>query len=177
MGSRVSDESPPPRELLLDVAPAPGDLSQMSGSAMAPVVVSVLVAGALAKYVNLTAAGLALVGALVVSLVLRKPRLGRFVLRVEGDALEVRRERAPEAVARVTLAEVVDVTVERKRAPATGRGAPPERVQIALERSGAESVLVPEEPMTPIEGEEWHAKVRVFLRKHGWVPRDERTSP
>jgi len=170
----VSDESPPPRELVLDVDPAPGDLSQMSGPAMAPVVLSVLVAGALAKYVNLTAAGLALAGAIVIALVLRKPKLGRFVLRVEGDALEVRRERVTAPLARIPLTGVGDVTVERKRAPATGRGAPPERVQIAIERADAEPLLVPEEPMTTIEGEEWHAKVRVFLRKHGWVPRDER---
>lgn len=146
----MSDESPPPRELVLDVDPAPGDLSQMSGPAMAPVVLSVLVAGALAKYVNLTAAGLALAGAIVIALVLRKPKLGRFVLRVEGDALEVRRERVTAPLARIPLTGVGDVTVERKRAPATGRGAPPERVQIAIERADAEPLLVPEEPMTTI---------------------------
>ena len=168
-------EETPPRELVVDAKPAPGDQGDSSGTAMLPFVVPAIVSGALAKYVSPAAglAGLAL--GVVVLLVLRKPREGRFVLRVEGGVLEVARERRDELVARVPIDEVLDVTLDRQTQAGARGGASKERVHLALERRApADPIFVPEERITPIEGQEWLGKVRVFLRKHGWVPEDER---
>jgi hypothetical protein len=143
---------------------------------MAPFAITALVAGALAKFVSLTAALAPLGIAVVVLLFRKKSGGGRFVLRVDDGALEVTRERRTDSAppTRIALADLVDVTLERKT-HASGRGSATERVRLALERRGSEGpVFVPEERVTPIEAQEWYGKVRVFLRKHGWVPENER---
>lgn len=165
--------SPPP-ELVVAPEPAPGDSSDGSGSAMAPVVVTVLASAAVAKLVS-PLAGLACVGAaLLFFVVTRRPNEGRFVLHVEHGMLVVTRERRAEPVARVALDEVTDVTLDRRSHPAARGGMPSERVHIAIERAAGDPILVPDERVTSIEGEAWQAKVRVFLRAHGWTPKDER---
>jgi hypothetical protein len=182
----VTEQDPPPRELVIDCTPAPGDSSDGGGSAMAPFMLTALVAGLLAKFVSPTAALVPIAIAIVVVIVRRKSDEGRFVLRVEDGAVEVTRERrrasgsaaASGAGVRILLADLVDVALERK-SHASGRGGSmTERVRIALERRAPESpVFVPEERVTPIEAQEWYGKVRVFLRKHGWVPENEREKP
>jgi hypothetical protein len=169
------EDGAPPRELVIDALPAPGDSSDGAGSAMAPFAVTALVAGALAKFVSPTVALVPLGLALVVVLVRRRSNEGRFVLRVVDGAVEVTRERRREPTARIALADLVDVTLERQ-VHASGRGgSASERVHIALERRAPEGpVFVPDERITPIEAQEWYGKVRVFLRKHGWVPESER---
>lgn len=143
---------------------------------MAPIVLPVLLAGFSAKYLS-PAVALGILGAGVVLFVARrKPRQGRFVLRVEDGILEVARERAAGPPLRMPLADVLDVTLDRQAKAASGRGGvASERVQMMLERAPpAEPIHVPDERITPIEAQEWHGKVRVFLRKHGWLPKDER---
>lgn len=169
--------STPPRELVIDIAPAPGDSSDGAGSAMAPFALSAIAAGVLAKYVSPLVALLPLALVVVVIFVGRKSREGRFVLRVEDGTLEVTREKPQGAPLRIALADLVDVTLERKTHAAGGRGgAAAERVHLALERRAPEGpVFVPEERVTPIDAQEWYGKVRVFLRKHGWVPESERS--
>ena len=172
----MSAEPAPPRELVVDAKPAPGDASAGSGSGMAPVVLPVLAAGFLAKYASLSA-GIVALGAGVALYVLRKkPDLGRFVLRVDGRELIVARERGKGEIARLPLDDLLDVTLDKEMQATGGRGgASAERVHIALHRSEpAERILLPEARITPIEGQEWQGKVRVFLRKHGWLPADER---
>jgi hypothetical protein len=160
--------------LLVDAKPAPGDQSDGSGTAMAPFLLPVVAGGALAKLVSPLAGLAGFVLAIALVLVLRKKSEGRTILVVDGDAMEVRRERRVEPIARVVLTEILDVTLERESRQMAGRAAT-ERVRIALERQApADPIFVPEERITPIEAEEWQAKVRVFLRKNGWVPRDER---
>jgi hypothetical protein len=99
------------------------------------------------------------------------------VRRVDGGTVQVRRERPgrSRAQVRIALADLLDVTLERQ-SHASGRGGTStERVRIALERRAPEApVFVPEERVTPIEAQEWYGKVRVFLRKNGWVPESER---
>ncbi|MBS2016331.1 MAG: hypothetical protein JST00_25835 [Deltaproteobacteria bacterium] len=172
----MSADPAPPRELVVDPQPAPGDASAGSGAGMAHVVVPVLAAGFLAQYVSLRAAILALGGGIALHVLRRRPDLGRFVLRVEGRELLVSRERSKGEVVRVALEDVLDVTLDKEMQPTGGRGgASAERVHIALHRpEPAPRILVPEARITPIEGQEWQAKVRVFLRKHGWLPADER---
>jgi len=169
------DDDAPPRELVIDATPAPGDSGDSGGSAMAPFVLTAIGAGLLAKYVSPTVALAPLVVAVVVVLIRRKSHEGRFVLRVEGGALEVTRERRRGPATTIALADVLDVTLDREAKAAGRGGSATERVRLALERRAPDGpVFVPEERVTPIEAQEWYGKVRVFLRKHGWAPEGER---
>lgn len=173
-----ADESAPPRELVIDAAPAPGDSNDGAGSAMAPFALTAIAAGGLAKFVSPTAALVPLAVAAVVVLVRGRSHPGRFVLRIDDDqAVVVARERRAGAAVRIALADLVDVTFDRKTQAGGRGGAATERVRLALERRAPDSpVFVPEERVTPIEAQEWYGKVRVFLRKHGWVPENERAA-
>jgi hypothetical protein len=163
-------------ELIVDVKGPPGDSGAGGGTSMAPIVVPVFAAGLLAKLVSPTA-GLAALGAGVlgaIALAVRKPREGRFILRVEGSALVVQRERSRTATT-FPLADLLDVSLDRTK-HAAGRGGAAERLRLVLERRAPEPpIFVPEDHTTPIEAQEWLANVRVFLRKNGWVPVDERS--
>jgi len=165
----------PPRELVIDATPAPGDSSDGAGSAMAPFALAALAAGVLAKVASPTVALVPLGLTVVVLFVRRKAGEGRFVLRIDDGHLEVTRERRRGPAVRIELADLLDVTLERK-AHATGRGgSAAERVRLAFERRAPDGpIFVPDERVTPIEAQEWYGKVRVFLRKHGWVPESER---
>lgn len=169
-------EDAPPRELVVDAKPAPGDSSDGTGTAMAPFAVPVVVAGLLVKYVSPSVGLAGLAVSIAVLVALRKPHEGRYVLRIGADALEVRRERRVDPVARIALADLLDVTLDRQTRGASGRGgSATERVRLAFERRAPEEPLfVPDERITPLEAQEWHSKIRVFLRRHGWVPKDER---
>lgn len=158
-------------ELVVDIKPEPGDSSAGSGTAMGPVVVPVFAAGLLAKFVAPAAGLAALVVGVAAFLVTRKPREGRFVLRVVGDRLELARERRPGPPVSFPLSELANVTLDRRTRAAGASSA--ERVRLAFEHGGTVS-YVPEEHTTPMEAQEWLAKVRLFLRSHGWLPADER---
>jgi hypothetical protein len=166
----------PPRELVVDCTPAPGDSSDGAGSAMLPFVLTALAAGALAKYVSPAAALVPLAIAVVVVIIRRQSHEGRFVLRIEDGTLEVTRERPRAVAVRVALADVLDVTLDKKTHASGRGGSATERVRLALERRAPDApVFVPDERVTPIEAQDWYGKVRVFLRKHGWVPENERS--
>ena len=169
-------EPPPPRELIVDARPAPGDASTGSGTAMAPFLLPVLVGGLLAKVGSPTAGLVGFVAVVGVLVLLRKPNEGRFVLRVEDGVVEIARERPRSPATRVALADLLDVTLDRQTSQPGGRGgSATERVRLAFERRAPEEPLfVPDDRITPIEAQEWHGKVRVFLRKHGWLPESER---
>lgn len=169
-----------PKELVVDAKSAPGDQSTTSGTAMTPLILPGVVAAVLAKAVSPLMGLFGLGVGVVVLLVLRKPNAGRFVLRVDGAELEVTREKTKDVVARFPLEELWDVALDKEVRPASGGrgGGPSERVRLAFERvAPADPVFVPEERLTPLEAAEWLAKVRVFLRKHGWIPKDERPDP
>jgi hypothetical protein len=171
----VVDEGTPPRELVIDATPAPGDSSDGAGSAMAPFLLTALAAGLLAKYVSPSVALVPLGLAVVVVLVRRKLHAGRFVLRVDDGALVVMRERRSDPAVRIALADLLDVTLDRESKAGGRGGSATERVRLAFERRAPGTpVFVPDERVTPIEAQEWYGKVRVFLRKHGWVPESER---
>lgn len=165
-----------PTELVIEAKPAPGDANDGGGTAMAPFLLPVVAFGALSKLVSITAGlvGLALSIALLIAI--RKPNAGHFVLRIDdGLTLDITRSRDRTFSVRLPLADVLDVTLERKTRAGARGGASIERVRIALDRaSPLEPIFVPEDPITSIEGQEWQARVRVFLRKHGWLPKDER---
>ena len=177
-GTNAVDDALPPRELVVDATPAPGDSGDGGGSAMAPFALGAIAAGVLAKYASPTMA-LVPIGIAIASVLLRsKSREGRFVLRVEDGELHVTRERRRGPAVRIVLADLRDVTLNRETKAAGRGGSATERVRLALERRAPEPpVFVPEERVTPIEAQEWYGKVRVFLRKHGWVPEAEREPP
>lgn len=142
---------------------------------MLPYMAPALAAGFAAKFLSPVAGLGALAVGVVVVLLLRKPDAGRAVLRVEGDVLEVTRERSKEPGTKIPLSDLLDVTLDRTTEAGARAGTAKERVHIALERRAPEDpIFVPEERITPIEGSEWLGRVRVFLRKHGWVPEGER---
>jgi hypothetical protein len=164
-----------PRELVIDATPAPGDSSDGGGSAMTPFAVTALAAGLLAKFASPTVALVPLGIAVVILLVRKKSGEGRFVLRVDDRGLEVTRERRRGPAVRVALDDLLDVTLDRQTHRSGQAGAATERVRLALERRApATPIFVPDERVTSIEAQEWYGKVRVFLRKHGWVPESER---
>src|SRR5262245_34971953 len=126
----TTDAPEPPHQIVVDAKPAPGDASAGSGSGMAHVVVPVFAAGLLAKYVSLAAALGALAAGVVWFIVRRKPDLGRFALRVEDGVVVVTRERTNVVVARIALADLLDVTLDKQAHNTSGRagGATAERV-------------------------------------------------
>ena len=177
-GTNAADDALPPRELVVDATPAPGDSGDGGGSAMAPFALGAIAAGVLAKYASPTMA-LVPIGVAIVAVLLRsRSSEGRFVLRVEDGHLHVTRERRRGPPERIALADLLDVTLNRETKAAGRGGSATERVRLALERRAPEPpVFVPEERVTPIEAQEWYGKVRVFLRKPGWVPEAERQPP
>ncbi len=161
-------------ELVVDAKPAPGDASDGTGPGLVKIVGPIAAGAAAAKLVSPLVGLATLALGIGLVLVLRKPDEGRTVLRVDGADLEVRRERRREPLARFPLADLLNVTLDRETRQAQGRAAT-ERVRLALVRAEpAEPLYVPDERITPIEAEDWHARVRRFLREQGWVPADER---
>ena len=163
---------------MIAASPAPGDSSDSGGSAMAPFALGAISAGLVAKLASPTLAVIPIGLAIVFVLLRRRPSEGHFVLRVDdaSTTLEVTHERPKSPPLRIPLADLLDVTFDRRSHQAGGRGgSATERVQIALEqREPAPAILVPAERVTPIEAQEWYAKIRVFLRQNGWTPASER---
>jgi hypothetical protein len=160
-------------ELLVDAKPAPGDSNDGSGQSITKIVGPIALAAAVAKMVSPLAGLGALVAAVGIVLALRAPSEGRTILRVDDGQLEIRREKRKDVVARFPITELENVTLDREARSAGGRAS--ERVRLALMRTDHDPVFVPEERITTIEGQEWQAKVRVFLRANGWLPIDERS--
>jgi hypothetical protein len=137
------------------------------------------------------AAGLAAAVLFGAGLVLWRRRAGSgVVLRVDEGLLEVRRRPSREVVARLRLVDLLDVALDTKPenviqegastipavAFAESRvGATIDKARIVLVRSLPELSF----PLTEGRGSYSEAadelgRIRVFLRKHGWVPLDER---
>jgi hypothetical protein len=119
----------------------------------------------------------------------RKPAAG-LVLRVERGVLSLHPGPTKPALASVRLEDLVDVVLETKTIqPVTDGGSAipamrfidsrvaPEvdTARIALvERGASEPIRLGDAYLAHMEATEWFGKVRVFLRKHGWLPEGER---
>jgi hypothetical protein len=170
----------PPKELIVDAKPAPGDSSDGSGGAVAPIAISFAAAGLLAKLVAPWAGLVAVVVAAIVLYLRRPPQKGRFVLRVVHEKqLEIRREKESSPLSTIPLDEILSINLDTQtKAGGRGGSSQVERARLALERrSPADPIYVPEDHVTPLEAQEWLAKVRTFLRKNDWLPEDEREPP
>jgi hypothetical protein len=112
------------------------------------------------------------------------------VLRVEGGVLEVKGGRRQTVRARVWLGDLADVVLDTRLQHVIHEGpGPVPAVAFAESRVGAtidraRIVLVRAPPLRAIpltaergsssEATEELGRIRVFLRRHGWVPADER---
>lgn len=172
--SEAPSEADAPTELIIDAKPPPGDASDGSGLSAGRIAVPVGAAAMLAKFVSPTAGGVALAVAVAYLLFTRQAKEGRTVLRLNAGTLEITREGDPDPRAVLPLTDVLEVTIDRTPQPQSQQK---ERVRLSIERRAADPIFVPEQPITPIEAQEWFFKVRVFLRKQGWLPAEERNNP
>jgi hypothetical protein len=148
----------------------------------------VVVAGALSMAVSGTAALVGLVASTAFSIWWwkRAPQLAEKRLCVRDGRLFVFRRHLEEA--RFDLDELTDVVLDSKtvqKIQEGGSAIPAMRFidsQVAPDQDVSRIVLVGKKRRHPLaddyvanmEATEWLGKIRVFLRKHGWVPKDER---
>jgi hypothetical protein len=118
-----------------------------------------------------------------------RKRLGGAVLTVDRDVLAIElREKRP-TYDRVSLGDLADVVLQIKtieRVMDGGSAIPAVRfidskvapkvdtARIVLVRASGEEVPLTSEYLPHMHATEWLGKIRTFLRKHGWVPEDER---
>lgn len=110
------------------------------------------------------------------------------VLRVDRGGLELRlpKSRAP---AHVALSSLVDVGLDTKHIQRMLEGGSPvPAVRFSESRAGPEtevarirlsfddgtSIALTDTYVAHMVATEWMGKIRVFLRRHGWIPHDER---
>ncbi len=118
----------------------------------------------------------------------RRPDDTRVVLRVTNGELHVH-DRRRGVAAGMSLEDLLDVSLDTKIIQRVQDGSSaipamrfidsrvgPEQTTARLVFVGRDRPLVPlgEAYLAHMEATEWLGKVRVFLRKHGWVPEDER---
>lgn len=190
-GGKRAEAERPPAEFVYDDADR-GRRRPPGVALLQAMSLPVGVAGILSMLVGPTAGlvGLVASGALGIWWWRRPPPPG-VVLRVEGGALIVQRGADKWPGIRYPLVDLVDVALDTKtiqRVEDGGSAIPGMRFvdsRVGPDLDIARIVLVPRvgEPMAltdergaHMNATEWLGKIRVFLRKNGWVPMDERAS-
>lgn len=181
----------PPRELVYEAI----DRDAERGSAVlffqlfsVPALVGVVLATVTTPMLGL--AGMIGSGALVVWLRRRTKKRFGVVLRVEEGKLSVLSRDGRRALGTLRLREVDDVGLEIKKIQRVQEGDSPipavrfidTRIApevdtariVVVGRDGEERIVLTEQYLAHMDATEWLGKIRVFLRKHGWVPEDER---
>ncbi len=181
----------PPRELVYEAI----DRDQERGSAVlffqlfsVPAIVGAVLASVTTPVVGL--AGMIGSGALVVGLRQRTRKRSGAVLRVEEGKLSVRSRDRGRELGTLRLREVEDVGLEIKKIQRVQDGDSPipavrfidsriapevDTARIVITgREGRERIVLTEAFLAHMDATEWLGKIRVFLRKHGWVPENER---
>jgi hypothetical protein len=147
-------------------------------------------AGAVAATVISPTAGFVALALSIAGVVfwVRRPDDARIVLRVKNGELLVHPSGSTEP-ARFSLDELLNVSLDSKIIQRVQEGSsaiPAMRFidsRVGPEQTTARVILVGRgRPFVPlgeaylahVEATEWLGKIRVFLRKHGWVPADER---
>jgi hypothetical protein len=180
--------SPPVPEHVLHYFPEPKAASWLSWwfRLMAPLFAYVTVAALSGSAVlGVLAAAAVLTG--ILSLRSRAKRVPRATFTVEGSLLQLSGPAFP-AGCSFELSQLLDVyldteTIQRVREnpgpipdlrliDAT-LGGEQDTARIALELE-LETYFLTEERLSHLDASEWHNKIRRFLRKHAWVPDDER---
>lgn len=181
----------PPRELVYEAI----DRDAERGSAVlffqlfsVPAIVGAVLASVTTPMLGL--AGMIGSGGVVVWLRKRTRKRFGVVLRVEEGRLSVLSRDLRRQLGTLRLREVEDVGLEIKKIqrvqdgdsaiPAVrfieSRVAPEvDTARIVITgREGRDRMVLTEQYLAHMDATEWLGKIRVFLRKHGWVPEDER---
>ena len=119
----------------------------------------------------------------------RAPHAGGVVLRVEGNELKVLSANRKVEKERFALDDV-DVVLDTKtiqKVQEGGSAIPAMRFIdatvgpeldtariVVVATSGRRRIALTEDYVTHMDATEWFGKIRVFLRKNGWIPADER---
>jgi len=179
----------PPRELVY-AAEDRADRRRLGTLAIPLVAAPVLALALLSAFVSelLGVAAFAASTAAVVWWWRRAWRPQSIVIRVERSDLQVR---IAGSLRTMRLDDLVDVALDIKTIQRVVDGnSPIPALRFADTRVGPEVdtariVLVGRDEQTPLteaylahmDATEWLGKIRVFLRKHGWLPDDERDAP
>ncbi len=187
-----STREAPPVEFVF--APAARSERRIPGlAALQTLALPGVVGAALSVYAGPGAGFAGLVGstALGVYLWRRRPRTG-FVLRIEGGRLSVTPRGARKVGPSVALSDLHDVVLETMTIQPVVEGASaipamrfvqaqagPEvdTARVVLVHGDGKRTRLGEHELAHMEASEWFGKLRVFLRKHGWLPPDEREPP
>lgn len=183
--SERRDEPPPPADLVY------GSEATVTRPAMAVFqifAVPLVVAAILSVAVSPNAGLAGLIGSAIVLVYLwKRKKTPDTVLHVESGAVHVMKR--GKVKARYSLAELTNVRLDIKtiqRVQEGGSAIPAMRFidsKVGPDLDTARIVLVGEDdkelPLSEdffshTDSSEWLGKIRVFLRKHGWVPADER---
>jgi hypothetical protein len=120
----------------------------------------------------------------------RKPPVEAFLLRIEGAELLVSSASKKSRVARISLVDLEAVALQTKTIQRIHEGGSAiaamriidskvgpdvDTCRIVLECDSGD-VRLGEKYIAHMDATEWLGKIRVFLRKNGWVPANERES-
>ena len=189
MYRELPPQAPPPAEFLYAVVDR--ERSRASGIAVLQFLLFPFATAIVLASVATPMAGLVgLVGTTAsMALWARSARRGDGILfHVDGDELSVVTARTKKPRARFRLTDLQDVTLDTKTIEPLIDGASPipglraataqplpkvNETRIVLVTTHGPLPLT-EAYLASVEVTEWFGKLRVFLRKHGWVPEDER---
>ncbi len=181
----------PPRELVYEAV----DRDQERGSAVlffqlfsVPAIVGAVLATVTTPMLGL--AGMIGSGGLVLWLRRRTRKRSGAVLRIEEGRLSVLSRDRRRELGTLRLRDVEDVSLEIKKIQRVQEGDSPipavrfldTRVApevdtariVVVGSDGRERIVLTDAYLAHMDATEWLGKIRVFLRKHGWVPEDER---
>lgn len=151
-------------------------------------------AGVVASAAGFPVVGAAvLAGAMVVALWRwrRAPTASGLLFRVDSGELVVIDQGSKRLVVRTRLADLRNVSLDTRsiRKVEPGRDVVPvvqfietqvgpeiDVARIVLERAGHPPLRLTDAFLSHTDSVEWIARIRVFLRSHGWLPEDERPS-
>ena len=186
--SRDPDAPAPPAELVFESE----DPESRRGSSIAmfqifsvPPLVAVVLAGVFSPEAGLGGLVVSAIGAFVWW---KRPRKTGFTFRVD-DLLTVTAMGASAPLVRVPLADVLDVKLDTKTIQRVQEGSSPipavrfseatvgpevDTCRVVLVTRADEFVALGDTFVAHMHATEWLGKIRVFLRKPGWLPIDER---
>jgi hypothetical protein len=180
------DTTPPPMELCYGAESSSGTRPSMAVFQLfaMPLVVAAIMSVTISPNAGLGG----LIGSAIIFVWLwKRKKTPDMVLRVESGSVVVLKRGKPRA--RYSLTELTNVRLDIKtiqRVQEGGSAIPAMRFidsKVGPDLDTARIVLIGEDgkelPLTEdflshMDSSEWLGKIRVFLRKHGWVPGDER---
>lgn len=183
--SREPDEPPPPAELFFESEDAEARRNSIQLLLAVPALVAVVLGGIVSPEAGLGGLVVSGVGAFAFW---KRPRKHGFVFRVD-EVLTVTESASGTTLVRVPLDGLFDVRLDTKTIQRVQEGSSPipavrfseatvgpevDTCRVVLVTRGDEFVSLGDTFVAHMHATEWLGKIRVFLRKHGWLPLDER---